>query len=635
MRTVYPRQVTPQRLLPDAFMSKPHFQLATKDLVLIAVLFCIAFALRLIYLFQYSHTSIFPVFTYSDSYYYYIWGRDIASGDFIGREAFMKWPLYAYFIGALFTLSGSSIISVYLLQFFLGAVNCVLVYFIGQQVFNRAAGFIAGLLCAVYGLFIFYDGLLMYSSLSLFLNFCLFLFTLRIQHEPNKKNLFFLGILLGVCTLTQANMVFYGVLAVAWMLRKKKCSLRDAVLPVSSFILGLAIVVGSVTIRNYLVEKDLVLLSGNIGLSFYLGNSEKATGTFFSPVELTLNQEDMFRDARIIAEAKAGRALKSSEVSRFWVLKAAAFIGSQPLQYLRLLCKKLFYHFGVKEFVHDIEFNLLNNKIPVFKLLLMDLRIVLPFCFLGMALAFRKRKETALCYFAIISVTVISVIFFVSSRYRLAIVPFFMLFAGFAAWSVWEALKERKFRSFSTLAVSLLILYPALNYVSILSWRENRMPLDKDAAINYYVTRAIGYENALDYREALKEYEHAYGIAPDNKRVLFRLGVIHFRMNNLMAAEAYFKEVAGMNEHCVDAYFNLGVIYNRQQRFQEAIEMLKKAVAFDQKDAKTHFHLGLAYKSAGFTLEAKQEFSDALRKISRWRNEERKLILGELDSLSR
>ena len=76
-----------------------------KDSIFILIIFVLAIFLRLAYLADYRSTDIYPLLQDSDSQAYYNWGRDIASGDVLGSRAFMKWPLYAYFLAFFIKLS--------------------------------------------------------------------------------------------------------------------------------------------------------------------------------------------------------------------------------------------------------------------------------------------------------------------------------------------------------------------------------------------------------------------------------------------------------------------------------------------------------------------------------------------------
>ena len=61
-------------------------------------MFALALAVRLGHLWSWHDTALFttPV---GDARAYLAWAREIAAGDWLGREVFYQAPLYPYFLG--------------------------------------------------------------------------------------------------------------------------------------------------------------------------------------------------------------------------------------------------------------------------------------------------------------------------------------------------------------------------------------------------------------------------------------------------------------------------------------------------------------------------------------------------------
>jgi len=612
------------------------FQLDKRDLLFILIIFALAFTLRVLYLRDYSNTNIYPILPQSDSYSYYSWGRDIASGDILGNKAFMKWPLYAYLLGFFFKFFSRNLSIIYMLQFMSGAINCVLIYWIAARIFSRGVAFLAALLCATYSVFIFYEGLLIYTSLSLLLNSLFFVLLLSLQANLNKKNIFLLGLMLGICTITQANILIFGSLACFWLLLKERQALSGLVYKFSFFVLGLSIVIGAVTLRNYLVEKDFVLIAGNLGINFYIGNNPQTRGTFTCPKDITRNQEDMFRDSRIIAESDLGRRLKTSKVSNYWFDRSGEFISSEPLKFTKLLIKKLIYVFSAKDFVHDIEYHLIKDKIAIFKWMPIYLKIIFPFGLLGIFLGLRKFKETIFLYLILFTVSLSTSMFFVSDRYRIVMMPYFLIFAAYGVFSLWDKLRNKDYLKVSFLGLSLAAIAIFSNRAYAFA---NSIKIDdpnyNTPAFEYHLLMALGHELNSQYRSSIYELSLARQIEPDNRRAVFNLGRVYYRLNDLKEAEENFKEAVKLSPLWMAAYYNLGLIYNQQFRFREARAMLEKAVSLDPEDAPAHYQLGLSYKKTKAKEAAIREFHTALRKIHPWNNIDLEIIEKELRDLEK
>jgi tetratricopeptide (TPR) repeat protein len=341
----------------------------------------------------------------------------------------------------------------------------------------------------------------------------------------------------------------------------------------------------------------------------------------------------MFRDARIVARMELGRELKTSEVSTFWFNKAIEFIRRHPLHYLRLLLRKITYLLSPNEPVHDLEFYFIKDKIRIFKLMFMDLKFIMPFGMLGVLLGIKNFKKTVFLYLILITLSFSIVLFFIATRYRMAMVPFLIIFASLSLVSLWNALREKRYFGFGRLCAALILIFVLVNYNKIFSRNIGENLQNNFSNFNYHFIKALNYENSADYRRAIQELNSAYNINPGDRRVLFRLGVNYFYMKELKAAEEKFKEVIKICPFCVDACYNLGFLYNQQSRFTEAIEALERAVYLDPENMAANFELGKAYKSIGKFNEAKQKFELVFKNISRWRTEDRKIIEKELTRL--
>lgn len=603
-----------------------------KNFYFIFIIIAVSLVLRMFFLEDYKKTEVFNVFPYTDSYFYSLRADDINAGDFLNPRIFISWPLYAYFLALLFKISYNSALFVYVLQFFLGIANLIIIYFIGKKVFNEKVGFIAALLCSWQGLFIFYEGLLMYTSLSLFLNSLFLLFLLYFKDRLNNKLIFLIGIFLGICAITQANIIIFGILAVLFILWQNKIVFTKAIRLFSLFSLGLSMVLGAITALNYFSDRDLVLISRNSGLNFFLGNNPEATGAFHCPVYFTSNQEGMFKDAKVIARIKLGRDIKSSEMSSFWIRKSLEFMKDKPQAFLKLLIRKIYLLFNPREFICDPEYKFVADKIGIFKIMFMDLGFLLPLGLLGIFLNTRNLKKTALIYLMLIAFSFSMLVFFVTAKHRLATVPFLAIFAASALFNIWEAIKKKDYARFGLLSAVLISIFLFLNF-NINKNEKQGQTEDNFFKYLYYMQKAGYYHTKSDYNTAMEELKKAYELRPNSHYVIFSYGILYYNMNDFVKAEEKFKEAIKVFPFYIDAYYNLGFMYFDQGRFEESARVLKKAEFLDPEDTGIHFELGKAYKALKKNKEAKEEFGLALKKINHWRNKEIALIKRELADL--
>ncbi|MFH1396953.1 MAG: tetratricopeptide repeat protein [Candidatus Omnitrophota bacterium] len=605
------------------------------DFFVIFIIFSLALIIRFAYMSDYMNTGAYPLLAYSDGYYYFTWAKDIAGGDMLGNKAFMKWPLYAYLLALWFKIAGSNVSGVYYLQFILGAANCGLVYLISRNIFyNRVIAVISSLIYLWYALPVFYEGLLIYTSLSLFLNSVFFLFLLRAKEDLNKKKIFGLGILLGICAIVQANIIVFGLAAIFWFIYLKKQVLIRSIIDISFFSLGLFLVLGTTALSNYLAEKDIVLIAGNTGINFYLGNNPEATGSFHTARHIMANQEGMFRDARITARLEKKKSLKTSEVSSFWFRKSLDYMKNNPRSYLELLKKKINYLFSPREAIHDQEYNFIAGNIGIFKVMLKDLRLILPLCILGMFFGLKNLRETFPLFLSLFGFSLGMLIFFVTTRYRIVMVPFMAVFSGYAVFKLGDALRLGKYKNFAWFFIILVLIFALFN--------QDLFKMGKAADIraraqNYYAHfyKGVFYYQKSDYPQAITEFQKACDLDPGSPEALFLLGDSYYGSKDLKKAEAKFKDTLRAFPLYIDAYYNLGIMYNQQKRFNEAEDVLNKALSLDPDDFGAHFELGRVYKEKGDFKQAEIEFNFALARINRWRVREREFIREELSDLTK
>src|SRR5678816_1219083 len=235
----------------------------SKSLVAVA-LFLFAWMLRFIYLRQMQASPFFD-FLQLDPAYYHDWALAISRGDWIGKEVFEQSPLYPYLLALFFLVFGHDLFVLRLLQIAIGALTCVLTWQLGCRLFDKRVGLIAGIGCALYAPFFFYEGQVMKEFLTPPLaTGALLLFLNRRSAAA--------GVLIGLAALVRDNFLLLLVVLAGWMLYESRGRL-SAPLPLLAGALAVLLPVG---VRNYLVGGDFVLTTSGGGEVFYIGNGPYA-----------------------------------------------------------------------------------------------------------------------------------------------------------------------------------------------------------------------------------------------------------------------------------------------------------------------------------------------------------------------
>ncbi|MFQ5559428.1 MAG: glycosyltransferase family 39 protein [Nitrospinota bacterium] len=320
-------------------------------------IFAASLIVRAIYLWQ-QQTNPLNAYPLGDSVTYMREAERILSGDWAGSRVFTFGgaAFYPYFLALIFSVAGKSVLTVQIIQFFMGALTCTLIYLIGEKLYGKRVAVLLGVTSALFPPFLFHEGLLLTGSPGLlFLISGLYLLVCR----EKMPHLFFAGLALGLSVLCRPNTLLLAPLFFGWILTGKSLKRVKAAL---LFFVGVSVVIFPVTLRNYLVGKDLVLISSSGGLNFFIGNNPLSKGIFSIPPNLEIsNDSRMYITSESYARKETGRELKPSEVSTFWFKKGTDFIFSDPGKAFVLLLKKISLFFNAREITNLYKFNFFSE----------------------------------------------------------------------------------------------------------------------------------------------------------------------------------------------------------------------------------------------------------------------------------
>src|SRR3954468_3720270 len=113
------------------------------------VIFIVAFAVRLLHIWQIKPTPFFDVLL-GDARGYDLWAQRLAAGDWIGTDVFYQAPLYPYFLGIVYATAGRDLLIVRIIQALIGSASCVLLGLAGARLFSKRVGLVAGLALALW-----------------------------------------------------------------------------------------------------------------------------------------------------------------------------------------------------------------------------------------------------------------------------------------------------------------------------------------------------------------------------------------------------------------------------------------------------------------------------------------------------
>jgi tetratricopeptide (TPR) repeat protein len=575
-------------------------------------IFILAFLVRFVYLIQIKSSLPFFSAPIMDELYHDTWAQQIASGQWIGGEAFFRAPLYIYLLALTYKIFGHGFFLPRLFQIFLGSLGCVLIFLIATKLFNRTVGILSGVIAAFYAMLIFYDGQLLITSLVVFLDLALIGLLILTAEKPRALNWFLCGIVLGLSAIARPNILIFVPFILLWMFFQFKNRLPTKAVLLRWIILCSAVllVILPVTLRNYIVSKDFVPIAWQAGYNFYLGNNPNASGWSATAPEVDETWWGGYKDAIWLAEEEAGRKLKPSQISDFWFSKGFDFIFSQPLGWLKLVGRKTLYFWKGYEISNNINIYLYKDFSSLLDVLLGKFIIYFPFgligplSILGLIICLKDFKRYLLLYLFILSYSASVILFFVCARYRMPVIPFLIMFSSFSLWWILQKIKERKI---FPLVISLSLL--AILLVKQNTRLESLVP-DKPYEDHHKLGLSYYKLGRLDL--AIKEYQTSLEYSPHFIFSRNNLGLIYAELGKTDLAVEEYKKAILSDPSYEKSYYNLGNVYFAEGDLDQAIEYYLQAIRADARYEKAFVALGKAYYQKGLVEEAKKEWRRAL-----------------------
>ncbi len=591
-------------------MQNKFRKINTVELFFPVAIFLLALFLRLFYVYQYRKSPFFdgPVV---DALSHYLGALQISQGDWLLKGIVTpRVPLYVYFLAVLFKIFGHGFTAARIVQMFLGAFNCVLIYFLGKDIFSRKVGILAGFIASIYGTLIYFDAEYLNVNLSIFLTLILMVALLNSLKFSRLWKWLGCGIIFGIVFQTSANIILFFPLICYWIyiftLREKALSgisgeyqpddrdsslcgnplltekppasitanlllfakkttgviKRKNTIRIGLFIIGAILALLPFTIRNYVQGGDLVLGASTAGINFYIGNNPYADGkSACAPTrDFSYNGwlDNIWVSSIKAAERAAGKNLKPSEISNYWMAKTTDFIITQPGRFIVLLTRKMYYFFNGYEIAEDqgvYFFHLWSSLLSLLvfsnSFVFFPFGIICPFALVGIAASSKKEKGAALLVFYLLSQLALLLIFFVVSRYRTLSVPYFIIFAAYGFFWFLKLIEEKKYKKFLRAAIIFVFVFLLCN--------SRFFDVTEENTSRWFFNMGTAFEYKGEHEKARKSYEQAEILNSEDLDIQYNLGVLNLEKAQYDAAIEKFKIVIEKDPEDSASYANIGM----------------------------------------------------------------------------
>jgi hypothetical protein len=387
---------------------------------------------------------------------------DVAAGDLGGGEfgPYESSPTYAVLLGFVRRLSGESWLVPLLLQALLGALVAPALFVAGHALWSSRAGLAAAGMAALYAPFIVHEGLT--------LKFALIPVTVSMQlaaaacGRSSMAAVAAAGALQAFLASLRPNSLCTLPVILGWLVWRAD---RPPGRVLVAFALGFLIVAIPVGGRRLLAAQ-----AGHAaslwGIHFYVGTLPAGDGGYHVIPGIEDNVFGHVDDARMIAERELGRPLDPGEVSAYWLHAGLDAIRADPTAYLALEGRKVGRMLSAREhdeFGEDMgRYRLLS---PALTAAIPGFGVVLPLAVVGLVVAGLRRSPIGWVAAVGAAYALSLLMFFVTGRYRLAMVPPLMLAGGVAV--DWLTTSWPRSVAVATLIAGITLILPEVESVDV------------------------------------------------------------------------------------------------------------------------------------------------------------------------
>ncbi len=529
--------------------------------IALGAIIALALTLRLIYLHEIQDHPLFRTLM-GDPAVYFAQARDIAQGKLVPEHAyFHSSPLYPFFLALVARLGGADFEPIRVVQSMAGTLSVLLIFLLSRLTVGTRSGLIAAFFAALYVPLMFFEGEVLEITLVITALLGSLVFLQLADRGGGPWKVVAAGALLGLAGLGKPNLLLFAPVGALWLaLHGRKDRERRArvvrVLPAVLFFAAAGVMILPATVHNFRAEGDFIPVSSNGGINFFIGNHKNSPGVFQVPPEMRF---DLRLASKSVAERETGRSLSAGEVSDFWAGRTLADISANPGRWLTLMGRKFVLFWNHYEIPNHYHLYYVALFAPVLRIPVGTFGVVAPLGLFGLVLAVRRRKRVGLLILFGLSFMASVVPFFITGRYRLAIVPVLLVGAGFAVESLWRAARGKDWRTLAVAAISIALL-----------------------------SAAVGIDTI--------EFSFA---AMHNA-----VGTIRGRQGDMAGAAEDFRKAVEANPDDLSARHNLGLAFLELGRHDEAAEQFRQAVVRHPRYYEAWLGLGRADAEAGRTAAA-------------------------------
>lgn len=531
------------------------------------VILALALIIRVIYLLLYSNLAEWSILTV-DNYYHHNLALVIANGDIWGDTTYFRAPFYIFTLALLYKIFGVSLWVGRILGMFIGLATVITTYKIADLIFNKRVALFAALLVCFYPVMMYFEAELLLDSYFMLLLELAIYFFLRYFKQAKNKDIIFSAIFLGLSIITRPTaLVVIPIFIVILLFQKDNFGIRLKRL--GMLLLPVILIIAPITMRNIVVADDPVLIASQGGINFYIGNNKTADGvSAVMPEPMGYNWR-ISQITHIAEKDWRKKDLKQGQVSSYWYQQGLNWIKENPFDFIKLYLKKIYYNFNDREISNNRNLGSFYQKIPLLKYNPLSFGILFVFSLFGLIFFFSKNKEVRILTAIILVYILASSLFFFNSRFRLPLLPLYIVIAAATIIMLVENYRQLKKRL--VLVVPLILILGLFSFYPLVELKKGPPVLDYTSAGNFYFGQK-------DYPAAGQFYQKAKEIDSTFAEVNLDLGNYYLMSGNEDSARYYFNRELYLFPGRYKALTNLASIEYLNQNIDRAKKLVDSAL---------------------------------------------------------
>jgi len=572
-----------------------------------AAIFLLAVLVRGAYLYDSRDNPTFDV-PVVDSMTYDQLARGMVEGGGITEELFWQPLFYPLFLVVVYGLSNCSIVSAKLAQMVLGGVTCVLVYRLGEKLFGRLAGILAGVITAIYMPLVFCEGELLATGWAAFWSVTLVLCLLKAAEKPTMWRCFGLGLCGVLSIITRPEFLPFFIAGCVWLavvLIRRRIEVTKLLAGVAGIVGGFALVAAPIGILSYRELGKVRILPYSGGVNFYIGNNPN--------YEETIAARPGLEWTRLVElPLKEGIRDRYGQ-ERFFAKKTIDYIKSDPLSFLRGLEHKAVQFASSREIPRNTDIYLFRKwsgllRVGVWKFggFGFPFGLLLPLAAVGGV--YRRRKTPAPVWLFIVLYPASVILVFAASRYRMPVIPIVAVLAAAGSGVLREIVKGRRWAKLG-MAGAIFVAVGAASSVAGPFYEERRINYEAEL---YYVLGG-SLEKQHRTQGAIEAYSKAISLKTDYAEAHHNLGLLLMKQQRVGEALEHLNTALTLEPASSDLHRDLGMALFKEGKIAEAVGRYYRAIQINPLNGGAHNYLGLALQAQGDLDKAVKHYSLAVR----------------------